>query len=494
MKKKVLLVLFLLSVLSIPSVSAMPTLTTTSFPVGTYVIPMDEKQSALTSGDVTVYGFIWAILDGGADIYRIIEPPDETLYTTTNPGGAVYSGGVILVMAAHGAIIAAEQANFPTVVVDTLTQPFTSDKVLFVDDPTNILVIHGVYGHTDVTLDWMGIPYTKVETSDVEADPDMLLNYDLVVDDCPGWAGMVPGMVAIRMVDLANNGGEIIFNDISLLDLTYVFPDYVMVGDNVDGTWDANIHNPPITGGVDAEYPSQYSATFPTTVKIYTMFGGKIIRQNLNPNVRVIMDSSNYDGNYRILACYFPYGAGLVEAFAYHPQEQTFDQTNDADSYVVSALLYGNKFVTAVPPEPEPEEEHDVEAVSQTAIETSVEPGTQVDIEVTVRNNGDFTETFDVTCYYDGTPIGTQTITLASGASTTVTFTWDTTGVPLNEYLISAWADSGEAIVEVDELNNWCDMPLPIFMIPELPLGTVMALISTFAALVLFRKRPSIKM
>ncbi len=141
-------------------------------------------------------------------------------------------------------------------------------------------------------------------------------------------------------------------------------------------------------------------------------------------------------------------------------------------------------------------EEHDVEAVSQTAVKTSVEPGTPVDIVVTVRNNGAFTETFDVTCYFDSEVIGTETVVdLAPGATTTVTFTWDTTGVPVNGYSIKAHADSANVIVEVDEDNNWCEMPLPVFVIPEVPLGTVATLLSTLIALVGFigfkRFRPS---
>ena len=351
-EKKLLGFLVLLLAFSATSVAfaAIPPLETATFPVGTYVIPMDEKQNALAPGNVTVFGFIWAILNDGADIYRIIEPPDVTLKTTTNPGGAVYSGGVILVMEAHGAIITAQQANFSAVVVDRLTESFTSNKVLFVDEPTNILVIYGTWGHTQITLDWMGIPYTLVDTSEVEVDPAMLLDYDLVIDDCPGWEGWVPEDVVTNMTTLVSNGGEIIFTDIALLDLAQVFPDYVSVVDNLDWTGNVTIHNPPLTG-FPAEYPSQYPATFPSTVKLYTMVAGNIVDAVVRPDdVRIIMDSSVYDGAYRILACYFPYGDGLVEAFAFHPQEQTEDITGDPYSYVVSATFYGNKFVSAVPP------------------------------------------------------------------------------------------------------------------------------------------------
>ena len=135
-------------------------------------------------------------------------------------------------------------------------------------------------------------------------------------------------------------------------------------------------------------------------------------------------------------------------------------------------------------------EVNDVEAVSQTVAENEVLPGTLVDIVVTVHNPGDFTESFDVTCYYDSVEIGTKRVeNLAPGASATVTFTWDTTSVPLNGYAISAHADSGMEILEVDEDNNWCHMPLPIFVIPELPFGAILALVACIAALAVFKTR-----
>jgi hypothetical protein len=88
------------------------------------------------------------------------------------------------------------------------------------------------------------------------------------------------------------------------------------------------------------------------------------------------------------------------------------------------------------------EDVHDVEAVSQTVTKNEVMPGDVADIDVTVRNNGDFTETFDVTCYYDSVELGTiLVVDLAPGEIRVVTFTWDTTGVAMNTYLITAWAD-----------------------------------------------------
>jgi len=355
LEKKLLGFLALLLTFSIIPVAfaGISPLETAKFPVGTVVIPMDEKQSALAPGDATVFGFIWAILNDGADIYRIIEPPNVTLKTTNNSGGAVYSGGVILVMAAYGSIITAQQVNFTTVEVDTLTEQFTSDNVLFVDQPTNILVIKGSYGRTDPTLDWMKIPYTLIDKSNVVANASMLLDYDLVIDDCPGWNGLVPEVVVTNMTTMASKGGEIIFTCIALTDLAQVFPGYVSYVNNMGWTGNVTIHNPPLTGFL-AEYPSQYPASFPSTVRIHTEPMGYIVNDVLNSSeVRVTMDTSDYGGNYRILACYFPYGDGIVEYFTYHPQEQTEGTTGDPNSYVTSALLYGNKFVTGVPaPEP----------------------------------------------------------------------------------------------------------------------------------------------
>jgi len=339
-----------------PVFADIPPLVTVTFPVGSYVIPMDEKQVALTAADTKVYGFIWAILNGGAKIYRIIEPPDVTLMTTVFPAGAVYSGGPVLVMATDAAIITAALATFPTVTTDTLTAAFTSDRVFRVETATKILVIDGVFGDTDVDLTAMGIPFTMVLPTAVEANPGMLLTYNLVIVDCPGWGGAPPTAVSDVLKALVSDGGEVMFNDIALLDLSAIFPGFVSVVSNEDGPWSCVIHNPPITG-FSAEYPSQYPTTFPTTVAIYTMGAGNIVDSLIRPtDVRVWMDSSVYGStpSYRILGFYFQYGKGIVEGMAYHPQEQTQAYTGDPNSFVAGTVFFGNKFVFTPPPPPPP--------------------------------------------------------------------------------------------------------------------------------------------
>jgi len=73
--------------------------------------------------------------------------------------------------------------------------------------------------------------------------------------------------------------------------------------------------------------------------------------------------------------------------------------------------------------------------------------GMPVYVNVTVENQGTFTETFNVSTYADRVPndvhinIGTQTLTLAGGATTILIFTWNTIGVPSGSYYISAEAE-----------------------------------------------------
>jgi len=78
-------------------------------------------------------------------------------------------------------------------------------------------------------------------------------------------------------------------------------------------------------------------------------------------------------------------------------------------------------------------------------------PGQSISVGVTVRNVGYFEETFNITAYYDENQIGTETdITLECGANTTLTFTWDTTGVPHSYYTIQTVASKliGVELVE----------------------------------------------
>jgi hypothetical protein len=83
---------------------------------------------------------------------------------------------------------------------------------------------------------------------------------------------------------------------------------------------------------------------------------------------------------------------------------------------------------------------HDVAVTSVIPWKTVVGRGFTCKINVTVINQGDFTETFNVTLYANTTSIATQAVTLTNGNSTTITFTWNTTGFAKGNYTIKAYA------------------------------------------------------
>jgi PKD repeat protein len=133
-------------------------------------------------------------------------------------------------------------------------------------------------------------------------------------------------------------------------------------------------------------------------------------------------------------------------------------------SFAAGTYPYGVAIV------PAPTGEHDVEAVSQTVSDTWVMAGDIVSIDVTVLNSGDFKETFDLTCYYDSVLLGiVLVVDLDPGDTRVVTFTWDTAGVLEGEYEITAMADPSDVIIEVDEANNLCTMPLTITVVTPEP-------------------------
>lgn len=97
--------------------------------------------------------------------------------------------------------------------------------------------------------------------------------------------------------------------------------------------------------------------------------------------------------------------------------------------------------------------EHDI-AITRVVPEFPIEvtAGESVVINVTIRNKGDFAETFNVTIYYDGNTIQTWiNVTLDAGNKTTLSHTWDTTNVEAGEYYIKAEATVLEGETSTDD-------------------------------------------
>ena len=106
---------------------------------------------------------------------------------------------------------------------------------------------------------------------------------------------------------------------------------------------------------------------------------------------------------------------------------------------------------------------HDVAITNVTSSKSVVGQGYSTNITVTIANQGDFTEIFNVTLYV-GHWNETRTIYLPNGMSTTLTFTWNTTGFAKGNYTIWAYAEPvlGETDTEDNTLSDgWVFVSIP---------------------------------
>jgi pimeloyl-ACP methyl ester carboxylesterase len=84
---------------------------------------------------------------------------------------------------------------------------------------------------------------------------------------------------------------------------------------------------------------------------------------------------------------------------------------------------------------------HNINLLTITVSKTVVGQTYEMSINVTIENEGDFLENFNVTLYSNTTIIGKQPIGgMPNGTWTTITFTWNTTGFAKGNYTISAYA------------------------------------------------------
>jgi len=110
----------------------------------------------------------------------------------------------------------------------------------------------------------------------------------------------------------------------------------------------------------------------------------------------------------------------------------------DSDLNTISSLLQNGFFINVSPP---PQEAHDVAVTGLSVSDDHPKQGQNVTMTVDVKNNGTLPETFSVKVTNDTIVIGTQTVTaLASGASTTLTFVWNTSAATIGAHNITATA------------------------------------------------------
>jgi len=98
---------------------------------------------------------------------------------------------------------------------------------------------------------------------------------------------------------------------------------------------------------------------------------------------------------------------------------------------------------------------HDIAVKSIVPYKTVVAENRTVAINVTVENQGNSEDTFSIILYI-GNNIETQVLTLPGGELGVLTFEWNTTGIPLGNYTISAyaWPVPGETDVTDNSLTD----------------------------------------
>jgi len=118
----------------------------------------------------------------------------------------------------------------------------------------------------------------------------------------------------------------------------------------------------------------------------------------------------------------------------------------------------------------------DVAVTNVTPAKNVICQGCHGNITVTVENQGTTDETFDVTLYADTTSIGVKAVSLTSGDSTDIVFTWNTTGFSKGNYTISAEAEIVPGEVDTGD-NTYIDDWIIVSMLgditgPEDPPGS----------------------
>jgi hypothetical protein len=93
---------------------------------------------------------------------------------------------------------------------------------------------------------------------------------------------------------------------------------------------------------------------------------------------------------------------------------------------------------------------------------TVVGLGYSLNINVTIANQGDYTETSNATAYANTTIIASQNVTLTAGNSTTVTFTWNTTGFAYGNYTLSAYALPVPGETDTTDNNYTSSIPVHV--------------------------------
>jgi len=104
----------------------------------------------------------------------------------------------------------------------------------------------------------------------------------------------------------------------------------------------------------------------------------------------------------------------------------------------------------------------DVAIMNLSPFKTLVGLGYSVNISAVAANQGDYSETCNVTVYANSTQVERQPVTLETGTSTNMTFTWNTSRLTYGNYIIyaSAWPVPGET--DTSDNNCTCNITIHV--------------------------------
>ena len=191
-------------------------------------------------------------------------------------------------------------------------------------------------------------------------------------------------------------------------------------------------------------------------IVLYDRCDGNIIYHNNFINNKnqscVYLSESHWDNGYPSGGNYWSDYIGVDEKNGPNQDQPGSDGIGDTNYTIKGA--YGRLYNDTYPLMKPYTSTHDIVVTNVTVSQMEVRGGDYFfDINVTVKNLGDYIESFNVTTYFDSFEIGRQEITaFGLDAKRTLTFPWNVTAVEQGTYTIKAVADTVQG--ETNTTNN----------------------------------------
>jgi len=192
-----------------------------------------------------------------------------------------------------------------------------------------------------------------------------------------------------------------------------------------------------------------------------SVYAGEYVRLDiaadslLNSSILYVPDGNDAKALYQILGDY--YSTLEVVGGTYRVS---------INPYYAWQVLYSDIYGTWSLKLPTVEGVHDVAVECVNPFRTVVDHNCTTEMNVTVLNQGSFTENFNVSAYAGMHLIGTQILTLAGGESANVTFAWNTAETPMSplptECTLSAVANAVQNETITDNNNATCFVKISI--------------------------------